>query len=76
MDGIEGKLIEAVASITGKDDISPDAPLHEIGVDSLGFVELVVYVEKTFNVRLIEHNLKKEDFASISALAAFVKSRS
>ena len=69
---VEGTLIREVATILCKDpaDIRPDMPLPSLGLDSMGFVELLVVIEKAFNLRLIESGLTREDFETIHALAA------
>lgn len=72
---IEKRLTETVFALTGRAGFSPDAPLHSLGIDSLGLVEIIVSIEKDFGVRLIEHNLSKEDFSSIRSLAAFLSAR-
>ena len=71
---IENKLIKGIASITSKDEssIKADVPFHELGIDSLGFVEILVYVEKTFDLRLIDTDLSKKDFETIHSLASFI----
>ncbi len=53
----------------GKEAIKADVPLHSLGFDSLSFVELLVVIEKKFQVTLIDTDLKKDDFKSIDALA-------
>jgi len=69
---IERILIEEIALILNADDgaLSADAPLHSLGVDSMSFVELLVFIEKRFKLKLMESGLKKEDFRTIRALAA------
>jgi len=71
---IEEILIREVAAIlsVGPSTIAPDAPLHELGVDSLSFVELLVVIEKTFNLKLMETSLTKEDFQTIHSLASCI----
>jgi len=68
---IEGILISGVASIISLDTskIAPEAPLHTLGIDSLGFVELLVFIEKRFTLKLIEAGLSRKDFGNIRALA-------
>ncbi|MCG8430240.1 MAG: acyl carrier protein [Candidatus Omnitrophica bacterium] len=65
----ERVLLEELQVILGRDDIRVDAPLHEMGVDSMAFVELLVFIEKRFKVRLMDSGLKREDFYSIRSLA-------
>jgi acyl carrier protein len=35
----------------------------------MGFVEMLVFVERTFGFSLIESDLRREDFATVGALA-------
>lgn len=71
---IEKKLIRGIASITNRNaaDISPNTPFHELGIDSLGFVEILVYVEKTFNQQLISSELTRKDFENVHLLARLI----
>jgi len=68
---VEEKLISEVSMILSIEtaSISLDEPLHSMGLDSLSFVELLVVIEKIFNLKLMDTNLAKEDFGSIRILA-------
>ena len=68
---IEKKLINQIASILSVDNkkIKPEVPLHALGVDSLSFVELLVFIEKEFKIKLMESGLQTDDFKTISSLA-------
>jgi acyl carrier protein len=46
-----------------------------LGVDSLGFIEVLVFIEKTFKLQLIASDLTRKDFETIHALAAFISQR-
>ena len=74
LQNIQDKLIKGIAAITAKDEssIAPDVSFHKLGIDSLGFVEILVFIEKTFNLQLIESGLDKKDFETIRSLAAFI----
>ena len=74
---IEQTLIKGISSITNQDAsvITPDKPFHELGVDSLGFVEILVYIEKTFKLQLMASDLTKKDFETIRSLASYISSR-
>lgn len=74
---IQNKLIQGIASITSKDEsaIATDVPFHKLGIDSLGFVEILVFIEKTFNLQLIESGLSKKDFETIHSMASFIHSK-
>jgi len=71
---IERLLVAEVASILSIDPraISVDAPLHSLGMSSMAFVELLVVIEKTFDLKLMETDLKKEDFQAIRSLASCI----
>lgn len=71
---IEKKLIQGIASIRAKDEsaVASDMPFHKLGIDSLGFVEILVFIEKTFKLQLIESGLNKKDFETIHSLASFI----
>jgi acyl carrier protein len=71
---IEKKLIDGISAITNKpsQQITPDKAFHDLGIDSLGFVEILVYIEKTFKLQLIASDLTKKDFENIRTLAAHI----
>lgn len=71
---IEKILIEEAAAILSRDaaKIAPDELLNVLGIDSLGFVELLVFIEKRFNLKLIESGLDRKDFKSIRSLATCI----
>jgi len=68
---IEIKLIRQVAAILSLDSqkIKPEVPLHTLGVDSLSFVELLVFIEKEFKIKLMDSGLQAEDFKTIHSLS-------
>jgi acyl carrier protein len=71
---IEGLLIAEVANILMIDPatVTVDAPLHSLGMNSMAFVELLVVIEKTFGLKLVETDLTKDDFQAIGSLAACI----
>jgi acyl carrier protein len=56
-------------------DIENDAPLfgEGLGLDSIDALELVVALEKTYNVFIPDSEVGKKVFRSVNALAEFVK---
>ena len=68
---IEEILLTEAASILGMDRacLARDAPFESLGMSSLGFVELLVVIEKTFDLRLMETDLSRDDFQTIGSLA-------
>jgi acyl carrier protein len=74
---IENTLVRGIASIANQDEsaIVPDKPFHDLGIDSLGFVEILVFIEKTFALPLIASDLNRKDFETIRSLASYISSR-
>jgi len=59
------------------ESIGDDDPLfgEGLGLDSVDALELVVAVEKEFGLRIQSHEVGREAFASVAALAAYVNGR-
>jgi len=74
---IEQKLVEGISVITNSDksSIAADKAFHELGIDSLGFVEILVFIEKTFKLQLIASDLTKKDFETIRSLASYLSKK-
>jgi len=70
-DTVIEQLKERIAFLLDKDvsTISSDQPLHEMGLDSIAFVDLLVFIEKQFNLALASSGLNQEDFSSLNGLA-------
>ena len=59
----------------GKIEVSPVVELHKLGMDSMGFVELLVFIEKQFGIRLIDSGLNKENFRTVRTLAECISKK-
>ena len=68
---IEAALLNEVATVlnTAPENLDPETPLHELGVDSLSLVELFVFVEKTYRFKLMTSGIRQEDLRSLRSLA-------
>ncbi len=82
MDQLKQQLKEMIVQDLNLPDVKPEdmddkAPLFEegLGLDSLDAVELVVLMQKRFGVQIADMDEGKEAFASIDALARFVKAQ-
>ena len=59
---LEGRLVDILHRISGADPavITPDARLMEdIGIDSLGFYEILIEADTCFGIRIREEDLLK-----------------
>ncbi len=52
--------------------ISSEANLADLGFDSMSFIELLVSIEKKFDVQLIEIGMQPADIKSLEALAHYI----
>lgn len=59
-----------------KDRILPTASLrHDLGIDSLGFVELKEQIERRFGIAISEDEFTPENFSTIASLASLIDRR-
>ena len=70
---VEGLRLEGLEPAS----IGDDAPLfgEGLGLDSIDALELVVVLEKEFEIRIPSQEVGKKAFASVNALVAFVEER-
>jgi len=56
--------------------LSNGTPLLDDGIlDSLSLLQLVVFLEERFNIRVDEADLLPENFASVDAICAYLRAR-
>jgi acyl carrier protein len=59
-----------------KRTLSDDLPLLESGiVDSLGVLDIVGFLEQTFNIKIDDEELTPDNFANIKCMASFVQEK-
>lgn len=59
-----------------KNELKDDESLIETGIiDSMGMLELVVFVESDFGIEVEDMDLTPENFESVEALSTFVESK-
>jgi acyl carrier protein len=64
------------AWLTDSTEVSESDSLLEKGVlDSLAMIELVSFIEQTFQVRIHDEELMPENFDSLAAMEAFITSK-
>ncbi|MEE4256687.1 MAG: acyl carrier protein [Bacteroidales bacterium] len=56
-----------------KDKVKDDSMIFTEGfIDSMGFMDLVVFLEQEFSMRTVDADLLEENFESINAISDFV----
>jgi acyl carrier protein len=75
-DSLQAELTALFSKRLGVDVPSPDTDLLATGrLDSVGFVELLVQLEKRFGLRVELDEVEVEHFRSLNAIAAFIADR-
>lgn len=69
---VKKQMVEEIAVLLDLEinNIKTDIELHELGIDSLTLVELFVFIENNFNLKLMESGISQDDLKTIDALAA------
>ncbi|WP_270168552.1 acyl carrier protein [Paenibacillus sp. SYP-B4298] len=75
-DELTQRVMEIIGEMTDQqlDEQALDRPFHELGVDSLMALELAVYIEREYKVRLDESELA--EIASMRQLLHIIKTKS
>jgi acyl carrier protein len=70
------RFIEQRFPLAGTRELTEDTPLLDSGiVDSLGVLDLVVFIEENFGIVAEDHELVPDNFGTIAALTRFVQNR-
>ncbi|MCL1702974.1 acyl carrier protein [Lysinibacillus sp. Bpr_S20] len=58
------------------EEISPNMSLgNELGVDSLGFTELMAHVEDVYNIKISDEEFVPENFRTINAIIELIEKK-
>lgn len=73
-DGLKDILVKDLFVEIDKDKILPtDSLRQDIGIDSLGFVELKTQAESRFGIAISDDDFTPENFSTLSTLAALIE---
>lgn len=73
---IINELHRFLARLTRRDDFSETDDLLAAGiVDSLNFVELIIFIERTFSVRFNAGTFNFPSYATVARLAEYILTR-
>lgn len=75
-DGLRDILIDALFVEFAKDRILPTYSLRlDLGIDSLGFVELKEQVEKRFSIVISDDDFTPDNFSTLASLTSLIDRR-
>jgi len=70
IESITGELLAEIRIVTGgRVDPKPDRSLADNGINSMGFMELLVFIEQKWGVSLVDQGIAARDVADVRALA-------
>jgi acyl carrier protein len=76
INGVEKFLLTEIAGDLGKQSLDPDEDLLEQRViDSMGILKLVVFLEKTHNIKMMDEDIVPENFQSLNRITRFVEQK-
>ena len=77
LEQIESVVAEAIISNSEGQlsEINPEVNLRELGLNSINFIQLVVYLEGTFEIEFEEEFLEMDVFENIKHITQYIKER-
>ena len=77
LEQIESVVAEAIISNSEGQlsEINPEVNLRELGLNSINFKKLVVYLEGTFEIEFEEEFLEMDVFENIKHITQYIKER-
>jgi len=58
--------------VAAETSLDENCPLADVGIDSFALVELLLFGERTFGIRVPESHLTRKNLASVATLAACI----
>ena len=71
----EQQIIEDLLSYLKKEILDPsvsldaDTPLKDVGLDSMSVIELVLFLERKYDIKIEEKDMLPQNFQSVKSLA-------
>jgi acyl carrier protein len=74
---LRGVIVEDLDANIDVRDLRDDVSLYDdgLGLDSIAIIQLIVLVEKKFDINFEEHEISSNVFASIDHLSRFISSK-
>ncbi|MCP4782957.1 MAG: acyl carrier protein [Fuerstiella sp.] len=74
-DTIRSFILDQFPLARQKNLTDDDSLLHDGLIDSMGTLDVVMFLEETFDIVLEDEDLVMDNFATVSTLAEFVESK-
>lgn len=65
-------ILDELIYVADERDVADDSDLLEAGLDSMGIMRLVVFIEETFRVQLPDQEVEPANVASISRICQWI----
>lgn len=73
-DALRKLILESYLFSDNPEDLADDASFMDLGViDSTGIMEVVIFMEENFGIKVLDTDLLPENLDSINSLVAFVE---
>jgi acyl carrier protein len=73
---LEEFLLAEIAADSGKQTLSPDEDLLEQRIiDSMGILKLVVFIEKTHGIKIVDEDIVPENFQTLNNIVKFIEQK-
>jgi len=73
---IEKFLVTEIAADLGKQSLGPDENLLEQRIiDSMGILKLIVFLEKTYGIQVMDEEVVPENFQSLNIMVKFIEQK-
>ena len=73
---IEKFLVTEIAADLGKQSLGPDENLLEQRIiDSMGILKLIVFLEKTYGIQVMDEEVVPENFQSLNIIVKFIEQK-
>ncbi len=75
LDEVVRELRSEIALVTNSspEKVDPEKSLAANGIDSMGFLEIILFVKKTWGFDLIEGGMCAADFRNVNSLASVIE---
>lgn len=76
IESLEKYLLTEIAADLGRQSLAPDEDLLEQGIiDSLGILKLILFIEETYGIKIIDEEIVPENFQTLNVMVKFIEQK-